>query len=829
MNKFFFFFFLLLSIIGEISATEFNENDAAIFVYNQLTSEQRGKNPEMWAGVLSSNQWLVTVDYNPSANWGHSVFYYYIETSENGDNLIINNLIEEQFMPSVSMTKMQLNSQSPKYAETFIRKNVLKRDISSSANQYVIILSGGWDKYNNYVRYWNDCSFIYSVMRNYYNVPADNIFVSMSDGTNPDPDLFNNQTQPLDLDGDGVNDIRYAATLSDLEAIFQNLEATLTQNDHLFLYVIDHGAYDDILKTSYICLWNYEKLYPTKLNEWLTNLNVGSINCVFGQCFSGGFINELQGKNRIIATACDENEYSYATLDLNHDAFVDAWTSGLMNPSIYNGIEVECADYNGDNFVSMDEAFNFALYNDEQGPELDGFENPQFNTFNERLSRNLCFDRLPTPFELVIRDNDNDNGIEPNMSAAINNSPDIWIRNSDDNQTNHQNPIFTLSGSEENYIYVKIHNMGLFDYVPGISPRQYLHLNWSKGAPTSTYGTFTGQYIDNEIGRLGSAIKSIFLNEEIPAGGDVTICIPWKSHGYESEVYGGPLSILASISNQPYGLAYDVTRGYYKDIKPNFHEGIYTRQHKGMAIKNLFYPNITEKKTWNSAISLQGLESDRSHYSIRFQSGNSTKIFDKIKLTLTLPKGTFAVDTPDSDRSAKIQQRVVFNPDSIFVFTSEDYKMQYIGLDSRQFKTLSLKADIIDDKFTGPLSIIMSVEKYPEHEIVGTYTFNCSINRGNFSTLMPRTLNITEYEEQTLSLTASKSLDKNTIKISLNNSCDESLIIHINSLNRSYLGSHYHIEPGQKEFTLPISEFSDDIIVISLEKNDEIVSTTTIK
>lgn len=148
MNKFFFFFFLLLSIIGEISATEFNENDAAIFVYNQLTSEQKGKNPEMWAGVLSSNQWLVTVDYNPSANWGHSVFYYYIETSENGDNLIINNLIEEQFMPSVSMTKMQLNSQSPKYAETFIRKNVLKRNISSSANQYVIILSGGWDNFS---------------------------------------------------------------------------------------------------------------------------------------------------------------------------------------------------------------------------------------------------------------------------------------------------------------------------------------------------------------------------------------------------------------------------------------------------------------------------------------------------------------------------------------------------------------------------------------------------------------------------------------------------------------------------------------------------------
>lgn len=504
-----------------------------------------------------------------------------------------------------------------------------------------------------------------------------------------------------------------------------------------------------------------------------------------------------------------------------------------MNPTTYNGKEVECADYNGDEFINMDEAFYFAYYNDDMSPEGEARETPQFDAYNYRLARNLCFDRLPAPFEPVIRDDENDDGIVPNLSATINNSPDIWVRNKEDGLGNHQNPVFTTEGTEENFVYVTIHNMGLYDYIPGVSPRQYLHLNWSKGLPTATYGTFTGQYTDPVYGRIGSAIKSIYLKDEIPAGGEVTVSIPWKTHGYQSEFYGGPKSILATISNMPYGLAYDVTRGYYPEIKPSSSEGIYSRHNKGMAIKNLFYPNITEKKTWRSEISLQGLDTEKSHYSIRFQSGNSTKIFDKLKLTITLPQGTFATDTPDTDRSSTNQQRVVINPDSIYTFTSEDFKLQYIGLDARQVKNLSLKADIVDNTFTGPLSVIMSVEKYPEHEIVGTYTFNCSVNRGNFSTVRPRALNAIEEEDEdsdtSIRLSASKTSDRNMLIINLDKSCDEPMLVHVNSLSQTFLGNMVTVEPGQTEIAIPIKEFGDDIIIVSLEKNGEIISNTAIK
>lgn len=62
--------------------------------------------------------------------------------------------------------------------------------------------------------------------------------------------------------------------------------------------------------------------------------------------------------------------------------------------------------------------------------------------------------------DLYIKDTANDLGIEPNTNStiALNNSPNIWVRNQQDNIQTHQIPI----SSQPNYIYVKVKNRGCF-------------------------------------------------------------------------------------------------------------------------------------------------------------------------------------------------------------------------------------------------------------------------------------------------------------------------------------------------------------------------------
>ena len=85
----------------------------------------------------------------------------------------------------------------------------LNEGASTASRTYAVILSGGVDKFSNYERYWNDCSFIYQTLVNKYGVPKQNIYPIMSDGDNPAVDMHcpsgSFVSQPLDLDFDGVS------------------------------------------------------------------------------------------------------------------------------------------------------------------------------------------------------------------------------------------------------------------------------------------------------------------------------------------------------------------------------------------------------------------------------------------------------------------------------------------------------------------------------------------------------------------------------------------------------------------------------------------------
>lgn len=198
----------------------------------------------------------------------------------------------------------------------------------------------------------------------------------MSDGTNPAIDLSNGTSSNSDLDGDGLPDIRYDATRSSLNSIFIELSSKLTVNDDLFVFTIDHGGRTS-MGLSYLCLWNGETLYPTELANYLNQIPSRMQNIVMGQCYSGGFIGALNAENRVIATACKEDELSYARKDLTRDEFVYHWTEAATSYTEY-----ETASGN-DGYISALESFNYANFNDSQP------ETPQYSSLREEIGQNL--------------------------------------------------------------------------------------------------------------------------------------------------------------------------------------------------------------------------------------------------------------------------------------------------------------------------------------------------------------------------------------------------------------------------------------------------------
>lgn len=253
---------------------------------------------------------------------------------------------------------------------------------------YAVLVNGGRNRLTNHERYWNDCAFLYRTLRKTFRIPKRNITVLMSDGGNPKEDMLRADGQgfvssPTDLDGDGETDVAYPAGRQALFNVLFDLAMKLTDEDHLFLFMTDHGGSDDKMTDSFIWLWDDERLEDYTLASLLRRFHVASVNVLMGQCYSGGFIDDLMRRGLVIATACSGSEQSWVSPDGPYDEFVYQWTCAV------NGADTEgnliAADTNGDGQVSMREAFEYAQSHDRTR------ETPQYDSWPEYLGDQWTF------------------------------------------------------------------------------------------------------------------------------------------------------------------------------------------------------------------------------------------------------------------------------------------------------------------------------------------------------------------------------------------------------------------------------------------------------
>ena len=146
---------------------------------------------------------------------------------------------------------------------------------------HTVIISGGMNKLMNYERYLNDCAFLYRTLLHDYHFQKQDITLLISDGGEPGRDMLLADgsgfvSSSADLDGDGERDVWLPATLPQVEASLTELAASLTPNDRLLLFIVDHGGRDET-QQSYACMWGGERLYSSRLAQLLEAFHVESM------------------------------------------------------------------------------------------------------------------------------------------------------------------------------------------------------------------------------------------------------------------------------------------------------------------------------------------------------------------------------------------------------------------------------------------------------------------------------------------------------------------------------------------------------------------------
>lgn len=529
----------------------------------------------------------------PEANWEHPCKYIYVSDNMEGGEYTV--AVVDSVRPPHSgdfepmklsrTTRDRMELESSEKAKRAGAARMMKSGplpiytTPFSSKTYAVILSGGLSPADNADRYWNDCSYMYKTLTRNFGLPKENVKVLMSDGKSPgldrnlnisfSPDL---DSSPLDLDGDGECDIDFSASKDTLAMVFDELKNKLTDNDHLLVFVTDHGGYDEYNDKSYINLWNGERLYPDEFASYFNGFNAGYVSFVLGQCYSGGFIPALKADNHIVMTACAENERSYRcrAFDLNYNEFLYHWISALNRTDTFgNTLPVSQTLPNGELApVTLKRAFDYAVEKDayNKGKTNRSVENPQISILKGSTAEDLALDSIPPTVDLCITNYQKDNNDRFFKWA----NPYIWIRNQNDGKNNQstENPIVNEDHSWV-YIYTKVRNRGVKPYNGN---GRHIAYCWTKSSLMITSdmwkGFLNGNY-DSEKGIYGNRINSKRITDIINPG-DTTIIE--KRYYFTDDDFEAVstskfnMCVLAFLSAKPNNYEFPVTSDGFADL-----------------------------------------------------------------------------------------------------------------------------------------------------------------------------------------------------------------------------------------------------------------------
>lgn len=291
------------------------------------------------ASELTKKSRVIFEDLYPRANWEHPAIVRVL--SESG--VVLEEIPVSR--PPIDLEKARILYGPSRFGEK-IHIDVKNLEgafkLSNPFSYHALLINGRADQ-----RHWNDFSFLFQTVTRVYGYKKSQIYVADSVHKQKDPDL----------DRDGENDILFDSTLEGIRQLLLSLQKNLKTSDHLLVVVNDHGALT-VAGDATIFLFDGE-MTSTEFSEYLKKIPAGQILSLFEQCFSGAFVRPTVGKSRVSMAASRNDEYSWATQDMNWDEFLYHATSAFAGQT-HAGVRVE-SDLNQDKKISAQEAFAYAI------------------------------------------------------------------------------------------------------------------------------------------------------------------------------------------------------------------------------------------------------------------------------------------------------------------------------------------------------------------------------------------------------------------------------------------------------------------------------------
>lgn len=315
---------------------------------------------------VDNDSWFFFVDEQPGANWEHKAKYVLVDKVSGALRSIPVNTPPREVLQLQAMNPAASSQLSVLKTNFQIHNRAVALPVFRLVRQkvYAVLVSGGWDPAYNYGRYWNDLSFIYKALKQKYGYTDAQIIVLYATGTH---------SPNGDLDGDGVNDIDYAATKANLTTVMNFVKSNIGSDGKFFFYSTNHGGQqEDGTNKAVLYLWG-EFIRDDEFAALTKGLVCGEAIYVMEQCFSGGMVDNILAQQPYpctqpkvcIMTAANYNEPSWGCdTEGPYDEYVYYWTAAVFGKTP-SGAAVN-ADTNGDGKVSMDEAHAYAKSHDNR-------------------------------------------------------------------------------------------------------------------------------------------------------------------------------------------------------------------------------------------------------------------------------------------------------------------------------------------------------------------------------------------------------------------------------------------------------------------------------
>ncbi len=364
------------------------------------------KNPNKL--LVSKASWFFFVDEQPGANWEHKASYILVDRASG----------EVKRIPTMSPPREALDLQplntkataEMKLMKASTRLTLAKMKIKPirlvKREKYAVLLCGGWNSGSNYARYWNDLQFIFKTLKQKYGYSDSEIIVLYANGTH---------SPNGDFDGNGTNDIDYAATKANLTTVLNSVARNISSSGKFFFYATNHGGDEPGAHKSNLTLWG-ENIKDYEFANLAKKITCSEAIYVFEQCFSGGMMDDLLnaqskpcGKPKVcVMTAARHDEVSWGCdTEGQYDEYVYHWTSAV-NGKTPSGTTVN-ADANGDGKISMKEAHNYAKSKDsrDEHPVIGSCATGACDTtlFVEKPGKEDCLKFNPAKASVVKKNN----------------------------------------------------------------------------------------------------------------------------------------------------------------------------------------------------------------------------------------------------------------------------------------------------------------------------------------------------------------------------------------------------------------------------------------